>query len=77
MVQQAERFVPEVVDVASGLNIADFNVGIVLGSVVGGYVVDGMALTDTAWIGAGIVILVLTHLVGSLDRRSTTTVARA
>ncbi|WP_192037100.1 MFS transporter [Halomonas sp. YLGW01] len=79
VVQQAERFVPEAVDVASGLNIAAFNIGIALGSVVGGYVVDGMALTDTAWIGAGIVILalVLTRLSGSLDRRGNAAVASA
>lgn len=79
VVQQAERFVPEAVDVASGLNIAAFNIGIALGSVVGGYIVDGMALTDTAWIGAGIVILalVLTRLSGSLDRRGNAAVASA
>ncbi|MFG6160036.1 MFS transporter [Halomonas sp. 1390] len=72
VVQQAERFVPQAVDVASGLNIAAFNIGIALGSVVGGHVVDGMALTDTAWIGAGIVMLalVLTRLSGAMDRRS-------
>jgi len=79
VVQQAERFVPEAVDVASGLNIAAFNIGIALGSVVGGYVVEGMALTDTAWIGAGFVILalVLTRLSGSLDRRGNAAMARA
>ena len=71
VVQLAERYVPEAVDVASGLNIAAFNIGIALGSVIGGYVVDGMSLTDTAWIGAGIVTLalVLTRFSGSLDRR--------
>jgi predicted MFS family arabinose efflux permease len=79
VVQQAERFVPEAVDVASGLNIAAFNIGIALGSVVGGYVVEGMALTDTAWIGAGFVILalILTRLSGSLDRRGNAAVANA
>lgn len=71
VVQLAERYVPEAVDVASGLNIAAFNIGIALGSVTGGYVVDGMSLTNTAWIGAGIVTLalVLTRFSGSLDRR--------
>ncbi|WP_458525788.1 MFS transporter [Onishia taeanensis] len=79
VVQQAERFVPEAVDVASGLNIAAFNIGIALGSVVGGYVVEGMALTDTAWIGAGFVILALglTRLSGNLDRRGNAAVANA
>lgn len=71
VVQLAERYVPEAVDVASGLNIAAFNIGIALGSVTGGYVVDGMSLTDTAWIGAGIVTLalLLTRFSGRLDRR--------
>ncbi|MDI4638493.1 MULTISPECIES: MFS transporter [Halomonadaceae] len=79
VVQQAERFVPEAIDVASGLNIAAFNIGIALGSVVGGHVVEGMALTDTAWIGAGIVILalVLTRLSGTLDRRGQTSIVQA
>lgn len=79
VVQQAARFVPEAVDVASGLNIAAFNIGIALGSVVGGHVVEGMALTDTAWIGAGIVILalVLTRLSGTLDRRGQTSIVQA
>ncbi len=36
VVKLAERYVPEAVDVASGLNIAAFNIGIALGSVVGG-----------------------------------------
>ena len=71
VVQQAERFVPEAVDIASGLNIAAFNIGIALGSVIGGYVVDGMQLTDTAWMGAGIVALALalTQLSGHWDRQ--------
>ena len=71
VVKLAERYVPEAVDVASGLNIAAFNIGIALGSVVGGQVVTHLALTDTAWIGAIIVLaaLVLTRLSGKLDQR--------
>ncbi|MNN69597.1 sugar efflux transporter [compost metagenome] len=51
-------------DVASGLNIAAFNVGIALGSVVGGFVVEHLGLMHTPWIGALIVLLAygLTHL---------------
>ncbi|MES3677302.1 MFS transporter [Halomonas elongata] len=71
VVQLAERHVPESVDVASGLNIAAFNIGIALGSVIGGRVVDAMSLTDTAWIGALIVVLALiaTRWSGALDAR--------
>lgn len=71
VVQLAERHVPESVDVASGLNIAAFNIGIALGSVIGGRVVDALSLTDTAWIGALIVVLALiaTRWSGALDAR--------
>ncbi len=36
VVQKAEEYTPHAVDVASGLNIAAFNVGIALGSILGG-----------------------------------------
>ncbi|WP_429023395.1 MFS transporter [Aeromonas allosaccharophila] len=64
VVQQAERHTPNAVDVASGLNIAAFNVGIALGSVVGGFVVEHLGLMHTPWIGALIVLLAygLTHV---------------
>lgn len=71
VVQLAERYVPEAVDVASGLNIAAFNIGIALGSVIGGQVVEHLQLTDTAWIGALIVLgaLVATRYSAALDQR--------
>jgi multidrug resistance protein len=71
VVQLAEKHTPNAVDVASGLNIAAFNVGIAFGSVVGGVIVEDMALTDTAWIGAAIVVLAfaLTRLSGHLDKQ--------
>ncbi|WP_067986537.1 MFS transporter [Neptuniibacter pectenicola] len=71
VVQLAEKYTPQAVDVASGLNIAAFNVGIALGSILGGVVVERMTLMDTAWIGALIVALalVLTRLSGFLDKR--------
>ncbi|HDX8434630.1 TPA: MFS transporter [Aeromonas dhakensis] len=64
VVKQAEQHTPRAVDVASGLNIAAFNVGIALGSVVGGLVVEHLGLMYTPWIGALIVLLAygLTHV---------------
>ncbi|MFM5878612.1 MFS transporter [Aeromonas sanarellii] len=64
VVKQAEQHTPNAVDVASGLNIAAFNVGIALGSVVGGFVVEHLGLMHTPWIGALIVLLAygLTHV---------------
>jgi len=71
VVQQAQRFVPQATDVASGLNIAAFNIGIALGAWLGGLVVDHIGLMHTPWIGALVVLaaLALTVLSGRLDRR--------
>ena len=72
VVKQAERHTPNAVDVASGLNIAAFNVGIALGSVVGGFVVEHLGLMHTPWIGALIVLLAygLTHVSEAGARRA-------
>ncbi|RUO46172.1 MFS sugar transporter [Pseudidiomarina aquimaris] len=71
VVQLAEKYTPKAVDVASGLNIAAFNVGIAIGAWLGGHIVAGLALMDTAWIGAMIVLvaLVLTRLSGRLEQQ--------
>ncbi|WP_417688544.1 MFS transporter [Pseudidiomarina sp.] len=74
VVQLAEKYTPKAVDVASGLNIAAFNVGIAIGAWLGGHIVAGLALMDTAWIGALIVLmaLVLTRLSGRLEQQKVT-----
>ncbi len=71
VVQRAERDAPDAVDVASGLNIAAFNVGIALGAWGGGLIVAHFGLMATPWIGALVVLgaLALTTLAGWLDRR--------
>ena len=71
VVQRAERDAPHAVDVASGLNIAAFNVGIALGAWGGGLIVTHLGLMATPWIGALVVVgaLGLTTLAGWLDRR--------
>jgi predicted MFS family arabinose efflux permease len=71
VVQRAERDAPGAVDVASGLNIAAFNVGIAIGAWGGGLIVAHLGLMHTPWIGGLIVIgaLALTTLAGWLDRR--------
>lgn len=72
VVKLAERFTPNAVDVASGLNIAAFNIGIALGSILGGAIVEGMSLRDTAWVGAliSVAALLITRYSGHLDKRS-------
>ena len=57
---------------ASGLNIAAFNLGIAGGAWLGGHIVAQVGLIHTAWIG-GLVVLValgLTLLSGRLDQRN-------
>ncbi|RKF17997.1 MFS transporter [Alginatibacterium sediminis] len=73
VVKLAEKYAPDAVDVASGLNIAAFNIGIALGSWGGGIIVADSGLMNTPLVGAGIVIvaLVLTRLSGYLDKKST------
>ena len=72
VVRQAERHTPHAVDVASGLNIAAFNLGIAGAAWAGGLIVTHLGLMHTPWIGALVVLvsLALTHWSGVLDRRS-------
>jgi predicted MFS family arabinose efflux permease len=70
VVKQAERFTPQAVDVASGLNIAAFNLGIAGAAWAGGLIVTHVGLQHTPWIGALVVLVAygLTALSGRLDR---------
>jgi predicted MFS family arabinose efflux permease len=77
VVKLAEKYTPDAVDVASGLNIAAFNVGIALGSWGGGIIVAESGLMNTPWIGAVIVLvaLALTRFSGLLDKKQAQQVA--
>ncbi|WEF33672.1 MFS transporter [Pseudoduganella chitinolytica] len=70
VVQQAEHYAPRAVDVASGLNIAAFNLGIAGGAWGGGHIVERLGLVHTGWIGALVVLGAygLTAWSGRLDR---------
>ncbi|AXA90017.1 MFS transporter [Massilia sp. YMA4] len=70
VVQQAEHYAPRAVDVASGLNIAAFNLGIAGGAWGGGHIVEQLGLVHTGWIGALVVLGAygLTAWSGRLDR---------
>nr|WP_279076399.1 MFS transporter [Hafnia alvei] len=72
VVQQAERYAPHAVDVASGLNIAAFNLGIAGGAWVGGMIVENYGLMMTPWVGAIVVLLAfgMTRWSGALDKRA-------
>jgi multidrug resistance protein len=71
VVQLAEKYVPTAVDVASALNIAAFNVGIAIGALVGGAIVDSIGLVHTPWIGGLMVLIavVLTGVSAKLERK--------
>lgn len=71
VVRQAERHTPQAVDVASGLNIAAFNLGIAFAAWAGGLVVTHLGVMHTPWIGALVVLvaLALTYWSGRLDLR--------
>lgn len=75
VVQLAERYTPHSVDVASGLNIAAFNIGIAVGAWLGGHVVADMGLMNTPWNGGVIVLsaLLLTRISATLDNHETAT----
>ncbi|XAW87870.1 MFS transporter [Vibrio sp. CDRSL-10 TSBA] len=71
VVKLAEHYTPNAVDVASGLNIAAFNIGIALGAWGGGRVVEQSGLMTTPWVGAIVVALalLLTRISQRLDKR--------
>ncbi|MFA9439335.1 MFS transporter [Uliginosibacterium sp. sgz301328] len=70
VVKEAEASVPHAVDVASGLNIAAFNVGIAGGAWGGGLIVQHAGLMNTPWVGALVVLgaFGLTALCGRMQR---------
>ena len=72
VVTLAEKHTPDAVDIASGLNIAAFNVGIALGAWGCGIIVAKAGLMHTPWVGAVIVLvaLALTRLSGFLDKKT-------
>lgn len=71
VVEQAQRFAPQSVEVAAGFNIAAFNLGVAGGAWAGGQVVAHLGLGHTPWVAAVVVLAAvgLTALAGRLDRR--------
>ncbi|MAB16289.1 MAG: MFS sugar transporter, partial [Roseobacter sp.] len=64
----AREVAPRAIDVASGLNIGAFNLGIAVGAWSGGLVVDGFGLAATPFVGAVVVLagVALVRLSGGL-----------
>ncbi|KVO17317.1 MFS sugar transporter [Burkholderia ubonensis] len=72
VVKQARHFAPDAADVASGFNIAAFNLGVAGGSSLGGLIVANVGLGHTPWIAAVVTLgaFALTALSGRLDQRA-------
>jgi predicted MFS family arabinose efflux permease len=70
VVKQAQRYAPQATDVASGFNIAAFNLGAAGGSSAGGLIVAHLGLGHTPWVAAVVTLaaFALTALSGRLDR---------
>ncbi|MGK5023887.1 MFS transporter [Janthinobacterium sp. RB2R34] len=62
MLATAERYTPEAVDFASGLNISAFNLGISLGSMLGALMVARQAMALSPWAGVAACLLALLPL---------------
>ncbi|AEF46436.1 major facilitator superfamily MFS_1 [Serratia sp. AS12] len=65
---------PQAPAVAAGLNIAGFNGGIALGSILGGIALEITGLASTAWVGACVVVLgivwMLFQMLGAKSKRA-------
>ena len=72
VVKQAEQVAPDAVEVASGFNIAAFNLGVAGGAWIGALVVAHLGLAHTPWIAALVTLLAfgLTVLSGHIDRQA-------
>ena len=72
VVQIAREVSPEATDVASGINIGAFNLGIAFGAWVGGHVVQQIGLQAAPFVGAAIVVsgILLVRRSGALERKA-------
>lgn len=68
----ADQHVPEARDLASFLTSVSVNVGIAMGSALGGYVTTNMELIDISWVGGIVAVLaaVLALVNDGLERRA-------
>ena len=62
MLATAERYTPQAVDFASGLNISAFNLGISLGSMLGALMVSRQLMAASPWAGVAASLLALLPL---------------
>ncbi|MQS89168.1 MFS transporter [Companilactobacillus mishanensis] len=57
MLQLAEELTPSEVNLASSLNISAFNIGIIIGSTVGGFAASNDMIAMTPWMGIAMLVI--------------------
>lgn len=57
MLQLAEELTPSEVNLASSLNISAFNIGIIIGSTMGGFAASNNMIAITPWLGIAMLLL--------------------
>ena len=77
MLATAERYTPQAVDFASGLNISAFNLGISLGSMLGALMVSRQLMAASPWAGVAASLLALLPLAWLARRNLASHVAGA
>lgn len=79
VVQIARDVAPNAVDVASGLNIGAFNLGIAFGAGIGGIAVENLGLAITPYLAAALVLVgvLLVRLSGAINQRTRSAAAVA
>ncbi|MCM2477522.1 MFS transporter [Rhizobium sp. CG5] len=73
----AQRHQPQAMDVASGMNIAAFNAGVVVGSGIGAAIIPAMGLTALAPLGAAVALVSIVALLWQIALPSMKAPARA
>ena len=58
-VQLSEKHKPGSGGIASAVNVSAFNVGVILGSLIGGVIINSFSLSTTPWVGGVFVLLAL------------------
>ncbi|NML19415.1 MFS transporter [Pseudoflavitalea sp. G-6-1-2] len=66
-VQLSEKHKPGSGGIASAVNVSAFNVGVILGSLIGGAIINSYSLNTTPWVGGVFVLIAL--LLGILNYR--------
>lgn len=71
-VQLSEKHKPGSGGIASAVNVSAFNVGVILGSLIGGVIINNFPLSTTPWVGGVFVLIALFMGILNYQRNKTT-----